>query len=140
MGFVVFKPPPSDHSQENRTIIFAGHETTAKSATWALYQLAQHPEIQSRLRAEILETRAKAQSRGDTDIAVSDFENMPYTIAVMKETFRLHPIIGALARTAVKDDIVPLYTPLTTISGKIIKEISIPKGTIVFASIHGYHL
>jgi cytochrome P450 len=105
-----------------------------------LYELAQHPEIQQRLRAEILNMKTKAQSRGDEDITVGDFENIPYTIAVMKEILRMYPIVGRLEREATKDDVVPLHTPITTTSGEVINEIVIPKGTYLWLSIHGYHL
>ncbi|KAJ8584424.1 cytochrome P450 [Rhizopogon salebrosus TDB-379] len=48
-----------------RTILFAGHETTSNTVTWALLELARHPEIQSRLRMEIRETEATIHARGD---------------------------------------------------------------------------
>lgn len=36
-----------------KNIYFAGHETTATTASWALVLLAAHPEWQSKCRAEI---------------------------------------------------------------------------------------
>jgi cytochrome P450 len=36
------------------TVLFAGHETTGTALMWALHQLANNPEIQERLREEIL--------------------------------------------------------------------------------------
>lgn len=33
--------------------MFAGHETTTISLTWALYRLAENPVIQQRLREEV---------------------------------------------------------------------------------------
>ncbi|XP_022897873.1 cytochrome P450 714C2-like isoform X2 [Olea europaea var. sylvestris] len=38
-----------------KNIYFAGHETTAISASWCLMLLAAHPEWQARARAEVLE-------------------------------------------------------------------------------------
>ena len=38
------------------TIYFAGHETTATAASWALVLLAAYPDWQARARAEVLET------------------------------------------------------------------------------------
>jgi hypothetical protein len=49
-----------------------------------LFELAKHPEIQTRLRAEIRETEAAIHARGDVDFSIADFDSMPYTTAVMK--------------------------------------------------------
>lgn len=38
-----------------KNIYFAGHETTAITASWSLMLLAAHPEWQARVRAEVLE-------------------------------------------------------------------------------------
>ncbi|KAB2595243.1 cytochrome P450 714C2-like [Pyrus ussuriensis x Pyrus communis] len=38
-----------------KSIYFAGHETTAVTASWSLMSLATHPEWQARVRAEVLE-------------------------------------------------------------------------------------
>lgn len=38
-----------------KSIYFAGHETTAVTASWSLMLLATHPEWQARVRAEVLE-------------------------------------------------------------------------------------
>ena len=35
------------------TSLAAGHKITARAMTWVIYTLARHPDIQSRLRAEI---------------------------------------------------------------------------------------
>jgi len=41
------------------TFLAAGYETTGTTLSYALYELALHPEIQHRLRAEILELMSK---------------------------------------------------------------------------------
>lgn len=62
-------------------------ETTANTMSWTLFELAQHPDIQEKLRAEIQEAESVLRARGDTEFTAADFENMPYTIAVMKVHF-----------------------------------------------------
>ena len=37
------------------TFLVAGHETSAGNMTWSIYTLATHPEIQDKLRVEIVE-------------------------------------------------------------------------------------
>ena len=49
------------------TFLLAGHETTASSMTWLLYELARHPEYQQKMRDEIRAIRARAAERGDAD-------------------------------------------------------------------------
>ena len=46
--------------------------------------MAKHRDCQEKLRAEINETLAKITARGDVDFTASDFENMPYLVAVIK--------------------------------------------------------
>jgi cytochrome P450 family 6 len=41
------------------TFLIAGYETSASTLTFALYELAMHPEIQRSLRAEILQVLSK---------------------------------------------------------------------------------
>jgi len=41
------------------TFLFAGYETSASTVTFALYELALHPEIQQRMRVEILQVLSK---------------------------------------------------------------------------------
>ena len=38
---------------EVMTLVVAGHETTASALNWTWYLLAQHPEVEARLHAEI---------------------------------------------------------------------------------------
>jgi len=51
---------------------------------FTLWELAKHPDLQEKLRAEIHENLAKVKARGDADFTANDFENMPYLIAVTK--------------------------------------------------------
>jgi hypothetical protein len=71
-----------------RTIMTAGHETTANTLSWVLFELTRHPEVQDKLRAEI---REKIAEKGNNVFSEQDYENMPYLTAVVKVSrmFRL---------------------------------------------------
>ncbi|KAJ6535340.1 cytochrome P450 [Mycena vulgaris] len=122
-----------------QTIMGAGHETTANTMSWSLFELTQHPDVQVKLRAEILAMEQVIRDRGDTEFTYADFEAMPYTIAVMKETFRFHPVSYNTMREAARDEVLPLSKPLVGKSGQTITEIPIPKNTILVVSIAGYN-
>ncbi|KAK0196692.1 cytochrome P450 [Armillaria mellea] len=121
------------------TIMFAGHETTANTLSWTFLELARHPEVQDQLRAEIREKESVIFARGDTEFSVQDLDSMPYLTAVVKEVFRVHPIVHIIARTAAQDDVLPLSKPVTLTTGKTVQEIPIPKGTFIIASVAGYN-
>ena len=59
-------------------------ETTANTLSWTMFELTQHPEVQTKLRTEIRATERVMRARGDTEFTYADFEAMPYTVAVMK--------------------------------------------------------
>ncbi|KAI9066918.1 cytochrome P450 [Trametes sanguinea] len=121
------------------TFLLAGHETTANSMTWMLYELARHPDYQAKMRDEVQAVRARVTERGDSDFSISDLDSMTYVQAAMKEVMRLHPIVYGLIREASRDDVIPLGTPVTTTTGEVVDEIPIPKGTSCFISVWGYN-
>ncbi|KAI0640269.1 PAH-inducible cytochrome P450 monooxygenase PC-PAH 1 [Trametes polyzona] len=121
------------------TFLLAGHETTANSMTWMLYELARHPDYQSKMREEVRAIRARVAERGDSEFSVTDLDSMTYVLAAMKEVLRLHPIVYGLIREATRDDVLPLSAPLTTSTGEVVDEIPIPKGTPCNVSIWAYN-
>lgn len=123
-----------------RTIMFAGHETTAKSLTFALWELAKNPDIQDKLRAEVNEGWKKVISRGDEEFVAKDFETMPYLLAIGKETLRVHPPVIDILRITSDHDVIPLSKPVVGNSGKEYNELAVPKGTVVGISPYGYNL
>ncbi|KAF8869331.1 cytochrome P450 [Mucidula mucida] len=104
------------------TIIVAGHETTANTLSFTLYEMCKEPTIQRRLRAEIRSTLGRKQTENYTS---SDFDNMPYLTAVVKETLRFHPIIYNTFRVPECDE--------------VITELPIAKGTKIITSVAAYN-
>ncbi|KAF7316400.1 Cytochrome P450 [Mycena indigotica] len=122
-----------------QTIMQAGQETTAVTLSWTLFELTQHRDVQNKLRAEIQATERAIRERGETQFTWSDFEAMPYTIAVMKETLRYHPVAYNNTREAARDEVLPLSNPITTRSGKILTELPIRKHQVIVVSVAAYN-
>lgn len=83
----------------------AGRETSITTMTYALCELAKHPEMQKSVREEILEKIQTAN--GVTYEAVHD---MKYLHQVINETLRLYPSAPILDRSSLED-----YTVQVTI-------------------------
>ncbi|MBE0688889.1 MAG: cytochrome P450 [Anaerolineae bacterium] len=79
------------------TLFLAGHETTANSLNWTWYLLAQHPEIEAKLHAEIDSVLAGHAP------TLQDLRQLPYTEMVIKESMRLYPAVFAFSRQAIED-------------------------------------
>lgn len=73
-------------------LFLAGHETSASALTWACYLLAEAPEVQSRVQAEVA---AQLQGRS---VEQSDLKPMALTWNVFRETLRLFPPVGFMVR------------------------------------------
>lgn len=84
------------------TLLSAGHDTTAYFAAYMCYLLAANPDIQSRLRAELM-TVLGGRFSGDCDITGDDVSEMKYMQKVMQETLRLYSIIPCVSRLSTYD-------------------------------------
>ncbi|KAG2366489.1 cytochrome P450 [Suillus spraguei] len=111
-----------------KVLLVAGYETTSISLTWALIELSRHPDVQTRLREELLAF--------GTDPTYDQLKvNLPYLDAVVHEILRLHPPLGEFTRLAAADDVIPLSEPVHTESGEKTDSISIAKGTLITISV-----
>jgi cytochrome P450 len=91
---------PSASSMDDRqirdeciTIILAGHETTANALSFALYLVAQHPQVQQRLHEEAFAVL------GSRTPEAADYPRLLYANQVFAETLRLYPPVWVTART-----------------------------------------
>jgi len=75
---------------ELRTLLMAGHETTAITLAWALYAIHRHPEVRARLLDELDDL--------GPDPAPDELSKLPYLNAVVDETLRLFPIVDSVFR------------------------------------------
>lgn len=78
---------------ELRTLLLAGHETTAIGLAWALHHLHHHPDTLERLLKELAPLGAVPEPEA--------LAKLPYLGAVCDEALRLHPIIPVVGRRTV---------------------------------------
>jgi cytochrome P450 len=88
-----------DHQlrDEVMTLFVAGHETTALALTWALFLLAEHPEVMVRMGTEVSEV---------IGTRIPEFHDIPrlrYADMVAKEVLRLYPPSWTIPRQAIRD-------------------------------------
>ena len=94
---VTNKPFAFDELVDQVAMLFlAGHETSASALTWALYLMAKSPHIQDRMHEEVL--RLGPNSRSDA----SAMKQLEVTWNVFRETLRLFPPVGFMARQSSK--------------------------------------
>ncbi|KAF8032213.1 hypothetical protein BT93_D1208 [Corymbia citriodora subsp. variegata] len=80
-----------------KNIYFAGHETTAITASWCLMLLAAHPHWQAKIRAEVLEIFGCGVLDSDK------LRGMKTLSMVIHETLRLYPPAVFGVREALED-------------------------------------
>jgi cytochrome P450 len=81
---------------ECMTLFLAGHETTANTLAWAWFLLADHPEVEERLHAEL------DRVLGGRPPTVADLPGLTYTQHIVDETLRLYPPGWMLGREAIE--------------------------------------
>ncbi|TFK59899.1 cytochrome P450 [Pluteus cervinus] len=122
------KISPDELMAQMKEVLIAGFEPPAAALTWGLIEIARRPEIQSRLRAEIVEFSENNGGEPTWDQLTAGF---PYLTAFTHEVLRCYPSLPVLRRVAAEDDILPLTHPIITADGKEITQVPIPKGAFV---------
>ncbi|TBU45855.1 cytochrome P450 monooxygenase pc-2 [Dichomitus squalens] len=107
-------------------ILLAGRDTTASTLTFAVYRLAEHPDILFRLRQEILSIVGPSRRPSYEDI-----RNMKYLRAVINETLRLYPPVPMNSRSAARDTVFPSTTTR--------EPVFVPAGTTCIYSVFLMH-
>ena len=80
-------------------LFLAGHETSASALAMAAYLLAQFPEAQQRLRAEV----EQALGGEERPLQFDDLRLLAYGAALFNETLRLYPPLSFFIREASAD-------------------------------------
>ncbi|MFD0151004.1 cytochrome P450 [Streptomyces sp. NPDC055721] len=101
------------------TLVLAGAETTSSVVAWALRLLADHPEAEARLHAE-LDTVL-----GGRPVTGAELPGLPCTGDVIREVLRLYPPAWAVTRTAIRE---------TELAGRLL-----PPGSTVMCCLYLVH-
>ncbi|KAL6420611.1 hypothetical protein ACFW04_014644 [Cataglyphis niger] len=110
-----------DIREEVDTFMFEGHDTTSMSMTFALLLLAEHKEIQERVRVEI----DSAMQENGGKLTMKLLQNLSYLERCLKEALRLYPSVFSILRN-IKED-VKLHS------------YDIPAGTMIYLNIYAVH-
>uniref|UniRef100_D8Q919 Cytochrome P450 n=1 Tax=Schizophyllum commune (strain H4-8 / FGSC 9210) TaxID=578458 RepID=D8Q919_SCHCM len=111
------------------TLIFAAMDTTSSALVRIMQLLAEHPEVQERLRDEI-----RAVKKEHPTLTYDDPEAMQYLDAVCRETLRMFVATPFPPMTG-EDVVMPLGTPVTGLDGRSLSEVFVPKGTPIIISV-----
>ncbi|KAL1923490.1 uncharacterized protein VTP21DRAFT_8470 [Calcarisporiella thermophila] len=80
--------------------IIAGRDTTAQQLSWQYLIMMQRPDIQKKVREEIMKV-------GPDSINYDSLRTMHYSLSVFNESLRLYPPVPKNAKFAVEDDVLP---------------------------------
>jgi cytochrome P450 len=108
-----------------RTLLSAGHDTTAFFGCYMAYLLSHHPDVQYKIKKEIREVLED----GNISLTSDRMKQLIYCRMVIQETLRLYTIIPFVNRVATRD-----YKREDTY--QVLKhEKIIPKGTVLLIGL-----
>ncbi|XP_026829551.1 cytochrome P450 4C1-like [Ooceraea biroi] len=95
----------SDIREEVDTFMFEGHDTVSMAMTFAILLLAEHKDVQDRVRTEV---NAVMEKNGGK-LTMTALQNLSYLERCLKETMRLYPSVLLITRTLVEDVMLKSY-------------------------------
>ncbi|XP_067206750.1 cytochrome P450 4C1-like [Linepithema humile] len=110
-----------DIREEVDTFMFAGHDTTTISICFTILLLAEHKNIQDRVRSEI----NAVMQENNGKLTATALNNMPYLERCLKESLRLYPSVPFILRVPCEDIKSQSYI--------------VPSGTIILIPIKMIH-
>ncbi|MGP3964148.1 cytochrome P450 [Nonomuraea sp. 3N208] len=106
-------------SDNLRTLLLAGSDTTGQALAWTMYELAKHPQARRAVEREVDEVLVEGPPTPER------LGELPQTTAAVNEALRLHPPVWQFPRDAVEPD---------NLAGR-----DVPAGTTVLLSVYGTH-
>ncbi|KHJ42753.1 unspecific monooxygenase [Trichuris suis] len=85
---IVKKIFPEEVIAQCTLYMLAGYETTSNALSYTIYELARHPEVQEKLRSEIMDYHKS----DDEKPTYESVQRMVYLDCVIRETLRLYPV------------------------------------------------
>ncbi|EJD48742.1 cytochrome P450 [Auricularia subglabra TFB-10046 SS5] len=122
------RAPPSERHPDDElrahmtTLITAGRDTVSHVLSRTLAVLAERPDVQEALRAEVF----SAAGREDAVVGMDTLNGMRYLDAVIREMLRLYSTISFVNRNVQHDTALPLS------SGEVL---AVPQGTTIRVGI-----
>ena len=113
------------------TMLIAGHETTAAVLTWAIFELAQAPEVLAKVQKEIDQVLGDPITGKSRNPTLEDIKKMQMVRLVVAESLRMYPEPPLLIRRALHDHELP--KGMADFNAKIIR------GCDLFLSIYNIH-
>ena len=106
--------------------LVTGFDTSSISLSYAIYALAINPNVQEKLRAEILEA---AKLTPDGKLSYETVTGLKYLDAVVSETLRMYSPGVQIQRETAEDYVLQLES----------KSYKIPKGTVLNILVYAMH-
>lgn len=116
-----------------KTMILAGHETTASMLTWTCYEVLSNPDVLQKIRDEHREFFAQYDIKKGVFPTLKDLEKKVYGRSCLREALRKYSPVPIVMRMADEDDFIKKEE-----SG-FSHDLSIPKGTAVCVGITAVH-
>lgn len=120
-------------------MIVVGGDTTASTFTYAVAAVTGDPRIQGRLISE-LETALAARGRRGDRLPLSELEEIPYLMAVVKESLRCAIAQPARLPRVVPNDGDPLIVDVKVvppgISPLVTSQLTLPNIELTFTFYH----
>lgn len=85
--------------EEVDTFMFEGHDTTSSGISFALYEIANNPDVQKK----ILDEQADIFADNTSEISYNDLNQMKYLEMVIKETLRMYPSVPFYGRQTTEE-------------------------------------
>ncbi|KAI7861931.1 cytochrome P450 [Spinellus fusiger] len=85
------------------TFLIAGHETTATTIEWVMYEIATHPDVEAKIVQEIVNVGINSVDSPTNE----QISGLKYLHQAIKETLRKYPPLRMLSKHCKKDCILP---------------------------------